>query len=210
MKRLLVTIMILTAGAASATGEPTASFSWQFEGGGTTASLNGLDDSVVINVFLEFTDEDPEGDYRLAGWHYDLNAGYGAAEEPTFLMTGLWVMPEADRYGPTLPPAGDLDQYRSFADIQEQEPGVYSLPPGEYLIEKLTLSGTEMPSDGVICFDPEYQLGYNVVYTDSELPGTMFVSAESTCLPECLTVVPEPGSLLLLTLAGGSLMRRKC
>ena len=209
MKRLLVTIMVLAGGATMATGEPMASFSWQFEGGGTVAGLNGPGDSVVIDVFLEFTDEDPYGDYRLAGWHYDLNANYGAAEEPTFLMTELWVMPEADRYGPTLPPAGDLDQYRSFADIQEQEPGVYSLPPGEYLIEKLTLSGTELPSDGIICFDSEYQLGYNVVYTDSELPGTMFVSAENILLPECLTVIPEPGSLLLSVLAGLGLLRRR-
>lgn len=182
-------------GAAPALGESIAVFSWEFEGGGDTAVLNGPGDTAVIDVYIEIN-------VLFAGWHYDLNAAYDPGGIPNFEMTDLWVMPEADRYGGLV--TSDINDYRSFADILEQAPGVYWLDPGIYLIEKLTITGTGNAANGTLCFDATPGTGYNILYKDP-LDGIEMVP--DVTIPDCLTVIPEPTTWLLLAFGGSAVLR---
>lgn len=173
MLRVLAVVVVVPCTSA-ALGD-TATFSWNFHGAGDEITLTGSGASALIDVFLTVDD-------GLAGWHYDLNAEYVPTNGfPNFLLTDLWVMDEAERYGPTIPPDGDIGEYRSFADIGEQEPGVYYLPSGTYLIEQLTIDSTGMTSDDVISFDTTPLTGYNVLnpdhgfYSIVYLPGALIV-----------------------------------
>ena len=197
MRKLFAIGLLFMGGMSIALGDATAAYYWEFEGGGNTAVLTEPGDAAVINVYIEI-------DSLFAGWHYDLNAEYEPPSIPNFEMTDLWVMPEADRYDGLVTP--DIDDYRSFADIREQDPDVYWLDPGTYLIEKLTITATELTADATICFDPTPIAGYNVLYMDPD-DGIRLV--ENVSIPGCLTVVPEPMTLPLLAVGAVALLRRR-
>ncbi len=196
-EKMLVAVLVILGGGASAIGQPMAAYSWEFEGGGDTAILQEPGDTAVIDVYVEI-------DGLFAGWHYDLNAEYDTIGVPNFEMTDLWVMPEADRYGALT--RQDIDLYGSFADILEQDPAVYWLDPGTYLIEKLTITGTEMTANGTICFDPTPGTGFNILYKDPD-HGVMMVP--DVTIPDCLTVIPEPATLFLVAFGASAARRRR-
>jgi|GEM_PF-5485956 len=197
MRKLLVIALVVMGGSTMAFGQ-SASYLWNFAGGGDTAVLANPGDTAVIEVYIEI-------DVPLAGWHYDLNAEYNPAGTPNFEMTDLAWMPQADRYDGLVVP--DINDYRSFADILEQDPGVYWLDPGLYLIEELEITATALGADGVITFDDSNPpMTYNVLYKDPG-DGIMFVPDVTT--PGPLTVLPEPATLAFLALGGLALLRRR-
>ena len=199
MRKLLVIALVVMGGSTMAFVQ-TASYSWNFAGGGDTASLDFEGDTAVIEVYIEI-------DALLAGWHYDLNAEYNPAGTANFEMTDLWVMPEADRYDGML--TADIDDYRSFADILEQGAGEYWLPAGLYLIEELTITGTDLEANGMITFDLSLGLLSTSVNYKHPDDGIMYIPWENMTTPGPLYVVPEPATLAFLALGGLALLRRR-
>ncbi len=175
MSKVLI-IVLLVLPAAGALGD-LARYTWYFQGGDDEVTLSGAGDTAFIEVLLTVNN-------GLAGWHYRVDAEYDPPGMPNFLMTDLWVTPDGDYYGSGVPADGDIDSYSSFADIIEQQPGVYYLPNGTYLIERLTIEGTGVVGTGVISFDPTPLFGYNVINMD-------FAFYQEVLIPDPLTVHQE-------------------
>jgi len=170
-RALLIVLLVLPCGGALG---DMARYTWRFQNGSDEITLGDAGDTACIEVLLTI-------DNGLAGWHYRVDAEYDPPDAPGFLMTGLWVMPEGDYYGSGVPAGGDIDSYSSFADIVEQQPGIYYLPSGTYLIERLTIESTGIAGSGEISFDPVPLFGYNVLNMD-------FSYYEEIRIPDPLTV----------------------
>jgi len=174
--RLAAAVAILAAWAGPAAAQSTATYAWQFQGGGSEVTLEDSDTAVIV-VYLVI-------DSELAGWNYDLDVTHDPSYSTGLAVIDVQVMEEAVPYYEG--GVADIGQYTSFADIDDQDPpnNEYYLPDGAYVIEELTIQGDGTSGTDIISFAPEQGTGYNV----TDVVDGVLTFYDNVVVPEPLTV----------------------